>query len=450
MTKIELNPCKHAICIFYTKGIFMTAISIKPLFRNVTVTLIVLLSAGTTLARLGADGSGGGDLCEDRIQQVRDDIKAWIEKAQEEKSGGPYDLILPPDVSPEQYITEMLKQIKKASIKCVGPKKGKNGTIDYDPVKVDGVPKACRFDRRGSRSKITCDYLKFNAESPSEQYKLVHHEYAGLANIEVPKGSVSNYDVSKQISEFLVDVVVKKLAIKKGADYSNSWRHIPKISDMKQGNYAPVGLEDIWDNQTCGLYVVPNATKNEITMVYSANPSFPVACDLAGLEVTLKCPSGYAADCRASNKLRRPHDLYTKIFEEPLFGETRVDVMFNIAFQSFDHIGHGFDAVSGEAFRALVSLSNQRVVGLVPVDFKNTRYVFHDSGPPTEPKYFPEWTNEIGLETQDQNCAKAKQIVTQKARQQCFLHSSDCQVYKEVVRKGEATVCGYGVMVEGK
>jgi hypothetical protein len=52
------------------------------------------------------------------------------------------------------------------------------------------------------------------ATNDSDQYVLVHHEYAGLSGFEVNNGPDSTYLISNQISEFLVDEVVKKLAIK--------------------------------------------------------------------------------------------------------------------------------------------------------------------------------------------------------------------------------------------
>ncbi len=50
--------------------------------------------------------------------------------------------------------------------------------------------------------------------SESDQYVLVHHEYAGLAGIEISKGEDSDYQVSNQISGYLENQVIKKLAVK--------------------------------------------------------------------------------------------------------------------------------------------------------------------------------------------------------------------------------------------
>ena len=151
---------------------------------------------------LGNEGGGGGDVaCEDRIKIIRDDIKSWMQK------GGSQSLVLK-DLDQESYVDGMLSAIKQAKIKCVGP-----NDPGY-PVLVNGTPKTCRFDVNNSGATITCDFEKFQKTSESDQYVLVHHEFAGIAGVEIPNGDDSDYFVSNQISAFLENVVVKKLAVK--------------------------------------------------------------------------------------------------------------------------------------------------------------------------------------------------------------------------------------------
>jgi hypothetical protein len=151
---------------------------------------------------MGGVATGGGDLCEDRIKIIRDDLKSWIQK------GGAAHLTLPSQLSPVTYSQKMLTQISTASIKCVG-----TGDPEF-PVLINGTPKVCRFDLVSSEGKITCDFNKFLSMSESDQYVLTHHEYAGLAEIEVPIGDDSNYEFSNQLSGYLVDQQVKRLAVK--------------------------------------------------------------------------------------------------------------------------------------------------------------------------------------------------------------------------------------------
>lgn len=152
-------------------------------------------------AAKGGVATGGGDLCEDRIKIIRDDLRSWIVR------GGAKNLQLPAGISSGKYSDDMLEQISAAKVRCVT-----NGDAGY-PVTVDGVPKVCRFDRSTSSSLITCDFNKFQAMAEGKQYELIHHEYAGLADIEKPNGSDSNYDVSNQIASNLVSQNVLKLAV---------------------------------------------------------------------------------------------------------------------------------------------------------------------------------------------------------------------------------------------
>lgn len=161
----------------------------------------ILTEKISTLSR-GGVATGGGDVaCEGRIKIIREDLAMWIKK------GGASGLSLPPNISVSQYSDAMLSQIKKAKIKCVGP-----GDEGY-PVNINKTAKACKFEATQHKSQIICDYSKFESTSDSDQYVLVHHEFAGLANIEVPRGDDSHYSISNQISGYLVDQVVKKLAI---------------------------------------------------------------------------------------------------------------------------------------------------------------------------------------------------------------------------------------------
>lgn len=159
----------------------------------------------------GGMNSGGGDLCENRIKIVRDDIKEWILK------GGFNTLNLPPGVSKQDYRQGMLMHIAKAQVSCVS-----KSDPGY-PIQIDGVSKICRFTKDSASESVVCDRDKFKALDESDQYILVHHEYAGLADIERPLGSNSMYDTSNQITRFLSKQVVKKLVISpiENVDYCN-------------------------------------------------------------------------------------------------------------------------------------------------------------------------------------------------------------------------------------
>ncbi|MGZ6480176.1 MAG: hypothetical protein ACXWQE_12780, partial [Bdellovibrionales bacterium] len=167
-----------------------------------TLALFALTASFSAFAE-GGGGTGGGDWCENRIKVIRDDIAGWI------NGGGPQGLNLKvtPGVTVAGYSQAMLAKIGAASIKCVGP-----GDQGY-PVNIDGTAKTCRFDSNSVMNQITCDFAKFKLTEDSDQYVLIHHEYAGMAGLETPSGDESKYYLSNQLTGYLVDQIVKKLAI---------------------------------------------------------------------------------------------------------------------------------------------------------------------------------------------------------------------------------------------
>lgn len=171
-----------------------------------TLILISLLLIGH-LGFAGSEGVGGGDLCENQIKIIRDDLKQWIFK------GGHQSLVLSQEISHSDYGYRMLQSMENTTkIKCVS-----SGDKHY-PIEVDGTPKVCKFIKNKDSSEILCDFKKFQSMNETEQYILIHHEYAGISDIEKPSGDSSNYAVSNQITAFLEDKNVKRLVVKRAAD----------------------------------------------------------------------------------------------------------------------------------------------------------------------------------------------------------------------------------------
>ncbi len=183
-------------------------------FGKISAALVLASLQAISLAEGGgASGvGGGGDLCEDRIKIVRDDIEQWI------KLGGHKGLRLPGRIPAQKYAAQMSAAIKSAKIKCVG-----EGDKGY-PVQFNGTPKTCRFDKNlnTGTSQITCDFVKFQSIDESNQYVLVHHEYAGIASLEVPVKEDSNYYISNQITGYLADQVVKRLTVSRAVAVKNN------------------------------------------------------------------------------------------------------------------------------------------------------------------------------------------------------------------------------------
>lgn len=170
--------------------------------NKITIFLIQLMMTLLAItAQASNGGRGGGDLCEDQIKLIKTDLEIWI------NSKGPEGLTLS-GISTADYSKAMLSSLASTKIRCVS-----KGDAFY-PVEIDGTPKVCRFDFDEFESWITCDADKFMASTNADQYVLIHHEYAGLAKLEIPDGDQSQYAISNQISSFLTSTIVKKLFVK--------------------------------------------------------------------------------------------------------------------------------------------------------------------------------------------------------------------------------------------
>lgn len=150
------------------------------------------------VAHAGNEHVNGGDICEDRIKIVRDDLQNWISK------GGSRGLKLPLGVSLDQYNSGMLNMVSRVKISC-----------GSDAIFIGNSEKTCKnFVDSDSRESIHCNFDRFLKTSESDQYVLIHHEYAGLAGFEVNNDEESNYGISNQITGFLENQIIKKLVVR--------------------------------------------------------------------------------------------------------------------------------------------------------------------------------------------------------------------------------------------
>ena len=151
-----------------------------------------------------ADGAGnGGDMCENRIKIIRNDIESWILR------GGSGPLKLPSNLSHKEYDSGMLNELKAGHpIICTD-----------DKVYVGRAEKTCKnYEGNDGVNRIKCNLKRFNKLSEEDQYRLIHHEYAGLAGFEVNTGEESKYIISNQLAAYLENQVVKRLVIKRVVD----------------------------------------------------------------------------------------------------------------------------------------------------------------------------------------------------------------------------------------
>ena len=171
----------------------------KHTMKRLALTIFAFASmnaiAASAQANEGGSSPGGGDICEDRIKLIRDDIAQWI------KDGGSLRLQLPAGVSQQTYKQSMTDAIARSRVKCT-----------TQTVKVYGTEKTCAYNP-GS-AQIICNYDRFNSmKSIDDQYILVHHELAGLAQVERPNRDDSDYSISNQISGSLEEIKTKHLVV---------------------------------------------------------------------------------------------------------------------------------------------------------------------------------------------------------------------------------------------
>lgn len=175
---------------------------IHSLKKNLLIcTTAVTFAALSAIA--GPGKSGGGDECENQLNEIKKDFLLWISE------GGHMSLDLMGRISHEQYAKKMKAEIERSHFACVGP-----GDKGY-PVIVNGTPKVCKFEKTQNQSFFKCDINKFLLLNKEQQYRKYHHEIAGLVGIEQPvqnKPYASTYDISNQLS--LETVVVEKVKLR--------------------------------------------------------------------------------------------------------------------------------------------------------------------------------------------------------------------------------------------
>lgn len=150
--------------------------------------LVFVLTAHATKVVTNA-----GDPNEPKFKEIALNIQQWIE------SGNADKILLPADISLERYKREMLNALRNYHIAF------------------DGAKKTCanHVDAVGE-NRISCDSAKFDEtlkRSVDDTYRLIHHEFAGLAGLEVNQNEDSDYRISNQISGFLQFAVVKRLPV---------------------------------------------------------------------------------------------------------------------------------------------------------------------------------------------------------------------------------------------
>jgi hypothetical protein len=158
------------------------------------------------------------------------DLLKWVDEGgPSELSFGPatqntttalaYSQKMRPLLQPHAVLVEFISTEREAQAIIEGD--------DEHIVRVGGQVKVCRSFPlvREGKPKILClrDIFPKNKTTSgeldvtgsSQQYQLIHHEFAGLAGVESNDGPSSDYHLSSQLTDFLVPEVVLRLSVKK-------------------------------------------------------------------------------------------------------------------------------------------------------------------------------------------------------------------------------------------
>ncbi len=230
------------------------------------IAVIAALGAAATSSFAGEGdkgGNGGDPACENRIQEIRNDIELWI------LNGEYQSLVFPSDVSPIKYkerMLEFLSGASKAGISCT-----------TDKVVVNGAEKTCKnYVSNTGQPVILCNLERFlNITDESNQYVTIHHEYAGLSGFEVNSGMESDYRLSRQISAHLKEATVKKLVVSGDRRmYSESmnrlWEKLDEImfstfsTNWNQNDFLQMNISDRYVPQRIRAMSPKDFYQNEI------------------------------------------------------------------------------------------------------------------------------------------------------------------------------------------
>ena len=212
----------------------------------------------------GINGAGnGGDSCEESVLSIAYDIHKWI------LSGG-HNSLRSSNSKDVSYGDPMLNAIKNLKVSCTNM-----------PIVVNGSEKTCINFVEKESSYIVCNDERYQRDSKTEKYTLVHHELAGLAGLE----KSSEYHFSKQIKYYLEDVVIKQLS---------SQRIEENIQDDRNISNIPTGSELIFKKD---IFIKANQSVIEFQ-----NES--LLCSIVLLEKGYDriIPSGYAIEVLDSFK----------------------------------------------------------------------------------------------------------------------------------------------------
>lgn len=146
------------------------------------ITLTTLIISQSLFA--GNEKGNGGDTCEIKLQSQNEKIKSMLINNEIK------NLKMPKGLSFLEYKKRMIEEANKVIFSC-----------SKKTIKLGSTEKTClNYKDNQNQSRIECNLDRFLSITKSEQFKLVHHELAGLANLESNLGDErSNYFITNQL-----------------------------------------------------------------------------------------------------------------------------------------------------------------------------------------------------------------------------------------------------------
>lgn len=304
----------------------------REFFKTAFLVLSMLNStAFSNVAFAGGESGGGGDASEARVNEIRSDILSWINKG--EASG----LKLPITLSRSQYETEMKKILKPQAVIISFVEK--DDALDEEKqVSVARVAKTCRgfLSRVDARPHILCNISRFQNTKEADQYRLIHHEYAGLAMVEKNDGAASDYEISNQLTSFLKEEKVLRLSlissnVKTGMDDPNSL-----CLKMKNEGFIQDFIE-------CKKIITDKKfDANALSVIRDINPSQKVNLALK-IVANHNFPLELIPICQNLEDYNSSHEYTLKCLEmgvETHFSPALAGVLYNTSFQGRQNFIH--------------------------------------------------------------------------------------------------------------
>lgn len=200
----------------------------------IVLSLLMLSSPAFSIEGDGTHTGGGGDYTESVIFEIRATIREWIKK------GGSRKLELPNKMTVREYNRKMLAVLKPHAVvvSVVTAEEERNTSDPELKVIVDGEPKSCRgfISEIDKRRHILCNSDRF-PEDPTEQYRQIHHEFAGLAGVEHNQGASSDYSISNKVKEYVEPETVWGIGFKKRKHFGKN------LSNSLDGTWVLAGYE---------------------------------------------------------------------------------------------------------------------------------------------------------------------------------------------------------------